>query len=374
MTDRERLLAIMDGRCPDRIPWIPRLEIWYEAQKRRGTLPQEYQGWTLRQIERDLGLGTPARGGRVFRTEQHDVEVRTHEQGNQVRHEYITPVGTVTTLARTSEILEQGGILGARQVEYMIKGPADYPVVEYMIQHSEIIPTYEAYLAYEQEIGQDGHPIVSIGPEPMSRMIRELIGYNQAYYHLVDHPDLYHHLLGVIREQAQEIQQVVLDSPAKLILYGEHFDSRFTPPNLFRRYMLPYYQAFSERLHARGKLLATHADADTSLLLDLIVEAGIDMAECFVTAPMVPLTMREARAAWGTQVIIWGGIPSVLFCDPVTDDEFEAYLHNLLNTIAPGAAFILGIADNMMAEGKLSRVKRVTEMVEEYGSYPIRGA
>ena len=32
MTNRERLLAIMEGRPPDRIPWLPRLQIWYDGK------------------------------------------------------------------------------------------------------------------------------------------------------------------------------------------------------------------------------------------------------------------------------------------------------------------------------------------------------
>ena len=38
MTNRERLLAIMDGEMPDRIPWIPRLLIWHRAQVKMGVL------------------------------------------------------------------------------------------------------------------------------------------------------------------------------------------------------------------------------------------------------------------------------------------------------------------------------------------------
>ena len=372
MTDRERLLTIMAGQSPDRIPWIPRLQIWHAAHVRRGTLPRKYAGWDLRQIERDLGMGTPAREGRVFRSELRDVEVRVHEQGDLRVAEYITPVGTVSTMDRRSQVLEQGGIAHRMQVEYMIKGPQDYPAVEYLIQHTEIVPSYDEYLAYEAEIGEDGLPLVSIGADPMYRILRELIGYQHAFFHLHDYPDRVFHLLGVLTEQAMQVQQVVLDSPARLILHGEHFDSQMTPPPLFERYMLPYFRPFAGRLCERGKMLVCHADADTSLLLDLIQAAGFGMAECFVTAPMVPVTMAQARAAWGHQVIIWGGIPSVMLCDPVTDRAFEAYMRDLLRTIAPGDAFILGVADNVMAEAHLDRIERVGEMVQEYGAYPIR--
>ena len=82
--------------------------------------------------------------------------------------------------------------------------------------------------------------------------------------------------------------------------------SQMTPPDLFKQYMVPYFQPLAERLHQRGKVLACHADGDTSLLLDLITEAGFDMAECFVTAPMVPGTLQQARAAFGDKLIIWG--------------------------------------------------------------------
>lgn len=371
MTDKERLLAIMAGHSPDRIPWIPRLLIWHDAQVRRGTLPEKYRGWSLRDIERDLGLGTPARDGRVYRTTLRNVDVRVHEQGNQRRTEYVTPVGTVSTLHRRSDTLQQGGISSWLEVEHQIKGPEDYAVVEYIAQHTDVIPTYDEYLAYEAEIGDDGVPMVAMGSCPIFQILRELIGYNEAFYHLHDHKALVLHLLDVLTEHWLEVQRVVLDSPAKLILHGVHFDSQMNPPYIFREYAVPYFQPFADKLHARDKVLVCHADADTSRLLELIEEAGFDMAECFVTAPMVPVTLAQAREAWGTRVIIWGGIPSVMMGNPVTDAQFESYMLDLFRTIAPGDAFILGVADNVMAEGKLDRVQRVTEMVEAYGTHPI---
>ncbi len=371
MTNCERLLAIMAGQSPDAIPWIPRLSIWYEAHRRRGTLPDKYKGWSLREIERDLGMGRPARDGRVFRTELRNIAVRTQERGNDIKTEYHTAVGTVSTVHRRSAMLERGGILYRMLVEHMIQGPEDYPVVEYIIQHTEVIPTFEKYLAYEEEVGVDGVPLVDMGPDPMYRILRELVGFNNAFFHLYDYPDHVLRLYEVLKEHALKIQQVVLDSPAKLILHGSHFDSQMTPPYLFEEYMVPYFQPFAERLHQRGKVLACHADADTSLLLEPIMRAGFDMVECFVTAPMVPVTLQQARAAFGNKVIIWGGVPSTLLCDPVSDNEFEAYMVNLFRTIAPGDAFILGVADNIMAEARLERIERLSEMVKEWGTYPI---
>jgi hypothetical protein len=371
MNHRKNILAVLEGRSPERIPWSPRLEIWYKAHKSMGTLPEKYSGWSLREIERDLGVATPARAGKVFSTRIRNVDIREQRQESTVMREYVTPVGKVTSLNRQSEDLARIGIIGL-DLEYMIKGPEDYPIVEYIVEHSDVIPCYEEYLLYDDEIGDEGLPMVHLGQDPMDQILQELIGYNNAYYHLYDYRNLVLHLYEVLKEYAEKVQKVVLDSPARLVVQGEHFDSMMTPPKIFSDYMIPYFQPFAEQLKERGKVLGCHGDADTSKLLPLIKEAGFGLVECFVTAPMVPVTLREARNVFGNDVIIWGGIPSTILCDPVSDKEFEEYMVNLFQDISPGDAFILGVADNVMPEAKLIRIIKVSEMVAEYGQYPIR--
>ena len=61
-----------------------------------------------------------------------------------------------------------------------------------------------------------------------------------------------------------------------------------------------------------------------------------------------------------------------LISDDPDDQSVTAEAFDLLRTIAPGDAFILGVADNVMAEAKIERIARVTEMVEQYGAYPIQ--
>ena len=51
---------------------------------------------------------------------------------------------------------------------------------------------------------------------------------------------------------------------------------------------------------------------------------------------------------------------------------FGAYMDKLIETNAPGEAFILGAADNVTPEAKIERVRWITELVEQRGSYPLR--
>jgi len=371
MNNRERLLAILDGRPPDRIPWIPRLQLWYTAHRLAGTLPERWQNATLREVERDLGLGTPARNGAVFRVVDDGVEVVTRREGMREVTEYHTPVGTVRRVMRHSDELDRLG-LPARIEEYPLKGPADYKVWEWIWEHRRWEPVYDTYRAYDAEIGDDGLPLVSIGDVPLHEFLENGAGYEHGFYHLADHPSEVEHLLETMREAERErMWPVVLDSPARLFLHGQHLSTQFTPPRLFEQYVIPYYEEFAPLLHERGKAVAMHADNDTSAILEHIERAGWDVVECFVTAPMVPVTLEEARKAWGDRVIIWGGLPSLLLSPSVSEDEFRAYMRHLLRVVAPGNAFILGVADNVMPDSLIERVAWVSELLEREGRYPL---
>ena len=372
MTNRDRLLAIMDHKSPDRIPWIPRLQLWHTAHLHQGTLPDRFAGMSLRQIERQLGMGTPAREGQVFAAEQRgDVEVKSRQEGESTLYTYRTPVGQVQSRYRSSAELEKVGIQSL-EVEHQIKGPADFAVVEYLLEHMHYIPTYEKYRQYEAEIGEDGYPLVAAGDCPFHHFLQKLAGYNNAYYLLADCPDETERLLRTMEELERErIWPVVAASPARLILHGVHFDSNMTPPPLFSRYITPYYQDFSDLLHGHDKLLCMHADNDSRLILGHLQEAGFDMVETFTTAPQVSCTLEEARRFWGNEMIIWGAVPSVVLEETYSEAQFEAYLRGVFRTVAPGDAFILGVADNVMPGALLSRLERIGEMVAEWGAYPI---
>lgn len=374
MTNRGRLLAILDGKPPDQIPWIPRLQIWYTARVTTGTMPPEYQDYSLRALERALGVGTPARTGQVFRVERPGVETVVHRHGSESVLEYRTPVGRVYQRRALTDTLAAVGI-GESEVDYFLRRPEDYDVLEYIAEHTYYRPTDEEYLQYElEEIGDDGYPMVACGDCPFHHFLRHLAGYERSYLELADHPAKVERLLTVMTQVERErLWPVIEESPARLILHGAHFSSQMTPPPLFRSYITPYYRELSPRLHTQDKRLVMHADNDTRLILQDLKEAGYDMLECFATWPLVDTTLAEARAVLGTDVTIWGGVPSVLLEPESTPaDEFQRYMDELFRVIAPGDAFILGVADNVMPEADIRRVARITELVNERGRYPIQ--
>ncbi len=372
MTNRERILAVLDRKRPDRVPWIARLDLWYHARMAEGNLPARFQGMGVVEVGRALRTGNPARDGKVFTVRYDGLEVRDERAPGVARQRFITPHGEVTFGRILSEKVS-GTTDQGLPLEHPIHSVDDYKVLEYIAEHTYYDPCYDEYLKYEAAVGGDGYPMVSCGDVPFHYFLLHLAGYNQAYFEMVDHAQEFEHLLTVMEQVERErLWPVVADSPARLILHGVHFDSQMTPPHMFRKYMTPYYKDFSALLHARGKSLTWHADDDSKDILAEVKAAGFDMAECFCTAPMVEVTLEEARAAWGTDVIIFGGVPSIILEPGYPEAEFEAYMRKLFCVIAPGDAFILGVADNVMPTSVIERVERISDLVAQHGSYPVR--
>jgi hypothetical protein len=127
--------------------------------------------------------------------------------------------------------------------EFPLKKPEDYAVIEYIYEHTWWEPTYDDYVSYESDIGDDGYLMVVVGDRPFHHFLLRLAGYGHGYYQLADHLPLVEHLMEVMEQvEIERLWPLVLASPARLIRHGVHFSSQMTPPHLFREYILPYYQ------------------------------------------------------------------------------------------------------------------------------------
>ena len=371
MTERERQLAALNGTSPDRIPWMPRLEVWDTAQYLAGTLPDEFAGMRLGEVQKEMGLGKTARTGHVFTTRNKGVEVHERRDGLMVQYDHVTPVGTVSRLVKRTPELDAAGIYPL-EVEHFIKKPEDFETVMYIIENTEYFPAYEQFIDYDESIGDDGLPMIQLGDIPFHHYLENYTGYEKGYLDLFDYPDKVERLLETMHQSYKaKMWPLAAKSPGTVFLHGAHFSTETTPANYFEQYMLPYMQEFADYLHGFDKKVAHHADNDTSAIIDLLRESRYDMHECFVTAPMVPITLAEARKSLGDDITIFGGVPSVILESSISDEKFEEYMQEIFDAVAPGDRFILGIADNMMPTSMLSRVKRIGEMVEEQGNYPI---
>jgi len=368
---REDLEAIIDGRAPERIPAVFRLDPWYRSCMAGGHLPEELAGMSLEELEAYLGLARSARRAKVYETALHrPVECVQNRKGAMLITEWHTARRTLRMVQRLDRDDEAAGLL-PKTIEYPIKTVEDYEAYEDVMRHREFIPSYEQYLEYDRRIGPQGLPMIVLGPVPIHDLLINWVGYEQGYLDLHDHPDVVLQAVETANSTYRRMWEIVAESPGRLVMHGVNFDTVITPPKVFREHFLPYIRSFNELMHGAGKKVAFHGDGDMSGLLELMLEADYDVADCFACEPMVRCTIARARSVWRERVTIWGGLPSVLLEPHVPLEQLRDHLEHVYRTVAPGDRFILGIADQALPTASWEHIKLVAQWVRDHSRYPI---
>lgn len=401
--DKGSMLAVMRGQEVDVIPFAPRLDLWWLANKLNGTLPARFadlkpddiakaEGWACYHIVPDFTnmITSPAdilhRAIGLYNFKQSvyrlkfpadvEIEVENAPDGLQAIT-YRTPAGTARTVGgHTEQMKRQGASLGWTR-EHAVKTPADAKVMAYLFAHLEVTANYDGAREYADQIGGSGVVAAggaSLGASPMHHIQKELIDPTEFFLWQKDNPAALAELAEAVAVYFDRALQVIAGSPAEVVLWGGNYDEMLNYPPYFKRDILPWLQKVSHRLHAAGKIMITHTDGENAGLMDLIAQCGADVAESITPFPMTKVTVREYYRQWSPHLTLMGLIPEcVTLADETSDSSFEGFLDELFKSIAPGRRVILGVADSTPPRASFERLQRIGERVAREGRLPIAG-
>lgn len=388
MTERERILHSIRGDTPDRLPWVPRMEFWYRARLRSGTMPAELHGLSLYDISERLGIGHYASVPDFTEVEEETdmvdrvlgifnvpvlahrvvldgVERRVSRCGRQNVTEYRTPAGSIRTAEVVTDEMLDAGVSVSWVTEHAIQAPRDFETVSYIFSHLKVEPR-PGYIARRNAVGDRGVAVAYvIGTAcPIHHIMKELMPVEQFFYALHDYPEKIEGLAVEMAPFYEQIQQLAADSPAEVVLLGGNYDDSITHPRFFETHILPPLRDYAELLHQRGKYLMTHTDGENRRLMPLYLRAGFDIADSVCPAPMTRMTLDEIRAGFADRITIWGGIPSVLLSGGCMGEaEFRRRIDDLLACHGRASHFVLGVSDMVTADAEWERVRYITEKI-----------
>jgi hypothetical protein len=389
MSIRGRVLAVLQDKRPDRLPFIDRLEVWYACHSRAGTVPEEFQGLSLPEIHRAVGMGQQ-KYLVPYALRLRGVEVIATLNGEPLYHEtdpileffcgmfdyldYETPGLTETELITpVGRLRVQHGLLAENVAtgtehyikEHMIKEEGDFRTVEYLVEHAEFVPRYERVQQAEAEIGDSGFVLPMTPRIPFQQVLLEYLGEFATFYALHDSSRLVSRLMQALDEQTTEILHQLAELRYPYVEFPDNLDGVMTNPRLFSELCLPTYQRYCDILHRQGKKVGSHTDGNMRPLLALLAESGLDVCESFTPTPLTQCPFEEAWDAWREGPIIWGGVPSVILEDRTSELEFQAYVHRILDLVGDGR-IILGVGDMVMGHNSIDRVRYIAGCVEEW--------
>ena len=398
-THKSRMLAAFRGEEVDRLPYVPRLDLWYLANSVSGTLPKQHagraqndiaraEGWTVYFRFADDILDPVAqkeylhRGIGLFSTRDtlydfvlpRDVEVKVQRTDGRIRVEYHTPVGMVSSTMFYDLSSQKLGITSPMVVDHLIKTAEDYGPAGYLYENTRIVPNFERFERWvKEEIRDDGVAVAQgfMGASPVHQIQRDLLDPTQFYFHYTDHNAKMIELAGKMEHLFDGMLRILCNSPAEVVWWGANYDDMLTYPPYFEQEITPWIRKASRQLGAVGKLVMGHTDGENEGLMDLIRDSGMHIAESICPTPMTKVSLAEYYRRWSRHLTLCGGVPSTIVLPETSEADFEAYMDELFKAVAPGKRMLVGIADQVPPNAIFSRLQRIGERVEREGRLPI---
>ena len=397
MSHKQEMLAAIRGEAHPRMPYAPRIDLWFNANQKRGTLPARFRdcqhhdevsrrmGWAIHRVilefqghgddailDRPLGVyRAPSQGFHTLLPPS--VQREVSREGDLVKLAYHTPAGKITAAFLYSDEMRGSGITIPWIKEHALKGPADFGPLCHIFANLIIQPDHQGYLDWAAPVGEDGLTAVyaTTAASPMHHIMKVLTDATEFYYLYRDYPSQMRELAEAIGIYFDQVFAEAARVPADLIMIGANVDDTITFPPFFQEHILPWQQRAAEVLHGAGKLMVCHTDGENQGLIDYIAESGLDLADSVCPAPMTKVPMDVYQDKWGSRMAIQGGIPSNLVLPQATEEEpFRAYLDNLFKVVAPGSRLILGVADAVPPDADFARLEYIGERLARQGGLP----
>lgn len=365
MNERERLMAVLEGKKPDRTPWYGDLDYLYYSLRVEGKLDDIYLGDEgFIRFHKSLGVGAsfyyPVSLWKIEYTGE--VIYSEREEDGQRTYEFNTPIGSLKSVS----IYLPTTYTWAYK-EHFIKTVEDLRVMLYIFENTKYREDFEYFKKIDNIWGGAGllTGLAPISVSPIQKLLARWGGVENTVNIYMDNTKEFEDIIERIQQTEDEAFEILKRSPAQYIEFAENLSSEITGKKLFEKYHMPYYKKRISQLHESNKYVGIHIDGTLGSCLPLLEQCGFDVAEAVTPLPVGDVAVEDLRKLAGRNIVIWGGLPGALFSPLYTENEFESHLTKVLDCFPLGSKFVLGIADQVPPDGIISRVLKVRQMIDE---------
>jgi len=373
MNSQERVLATLEGRIPDRVPW--------------GEFAIDFDT-----VEKIIGhetyLRAKARSQVAFWEGRHDEVAESYRRDHIELHRRLE-LDLVTFPMATWEIPPQSDDAPPRKIDDSTWEDRSGRVFKYSALTEDITctrdPVNESRTFTLNDFLREPAPPVrdSRSQEVLDAVVREFKGkkficgpsggivglvlpggLEKASLALLEKPEIIAAATEQLRREQDLADPVLIHPDSDAVLLAHDFGHKtgpFVGPEMFRRYFLESNKARVRRLQRDfGKKVILHSCGNVNTYLDFFAGMGIDCYQSIQqTAGMEIGRLKESH---GTKFALWGGV-SLENLIAGTPAEVRRDVRRAMASAKEGGRFILGTSHSI-AVG--SRYDNVMAMIDEY--------
>ncbi len=358
MTNRERLLAALNRKETDRMPWSPLIDHYYFS-----SLPAQNINLTDMEVFKYLGIDIMQRHAASPKETIKNTTVRTEKNGDTTRKYLDTPVGSIyieeRATGKTNYI-----------AKHLVESLEDIKVYTYICKNTTYTPLVNEYIEIDKQIGDDGLATLTGKVSPLQDLLQFDSGVENTVYLKLDYPEEMDELLHEMHQRNIRQYNALMEYPCPVV-----FDYEDTSTTVMNREMLtdncmPHFNEYADICHNSGKLFITHMCGKLAGFADIIPLGRQDGIDSVCPPTTGDLASWDARKAFGEKVII-GGIepPSLVW---MSVEETLNTVVEIIEKLETKRSFILSTGDATPHGAPINNLLAITDLIKALGADSLK--
>jgi len=199
-----------------------------------------------------------------------------------------------------------------------------------------------------------------------------LRGMSQFLMDMIENPDLVHELIELTLSHDIRAMQRVVQAGVDVVIFGDDYadkNSTLMSPRHFKEFILPGLKRSVDAAHEAGAYVVKHTDGNIMPILDMIVDTGIDGLNPIEPAAGMDISLLKQR--YGHRIALIGNIDcGYLLCQaPV--EEVRRVTRETIRVAAPGGGYCLSSSNSIHSSVRPENFMAMIQTWREYRAYPI---
>ena len=283
MAMRERMLAVVQGKEHDRVPFV----------QYSGLAAPDEEVWSVVGREK-MGI---LRWSAVHRVEHPRCRTETESFERRGLKGVRTTIHTSGGSLRQEKLIEPA--YGSAHVsEHFVKEKDDYVTLLEFLRDAVVVEDAERLERDIVELGEDGLPHVSLGRTPFQQLWVEWVSIEDLCCHMVDFSDLMADVVAAIADVTRRLFPIAARSRAPYVVFADNITAPIIGVKYFAEYCVPLYDEAAGMLEEKGIPLFVHMDGDLKPLWEAIGESRVLGLDSLSPPPDNDTSVADAARMW----------------------------------------------------------------------------
>jgi uroporphyrinogen decarboxylase len=199
-----------------------------------------------------------------------------------------------------------------------------------------------------------------------------LRGMSQFLMDMIENPGLVHELIELTLHHDIRAMQRVVQAGVDVVIFGDDYADKNSPlmsPRHFKEFILPGLKRCVDAAHEAGAYVVKHTDGNIMPVLDMIVDTGIDALNPL--EPVAGMDIGLLKHRYGDRIALIGNIDCGYLLSQAPAEEVRRVTRETMRVAAPGGGYCLSSSNSIHSSVKPENFMAMIETWRECRAYPI---